>query len=107
MSSKLEELLRTEARKALDETIREMLGRDADAEEQDNGPWGQVPPGTRWAIVRDGPGVERWRAAFAMTHQWRITPLRQDVITFDTYQNAAACIKERNLDAQPWPVPAS
>lgn len=89
---------------AYDENTQAFLKDDANP---DNGPWGQVPEGTRWAIVRDGPGVERWRAAFAMTHQWRITPLRQDVITFDTYQDAAECIKERNLDAQPWPVPAS
>ncbi len=106
MSSKLEELLRTEARKALDETIREMLGRDADSD-PDNGPWGQVPEGTRWAILRNGTGHDRWRAAFAMTHQWRSTLLTQEVLTFDTYQDAADCIKTRGLDAQPWPVPAS
>lgn len=106
MSSKLEELLRTEARKALDETIAEMLDRDADSE-PDNGPWGQVPEGTRWAILRHGPGTERWRASFAMTFPWRNTPFSSSVITFDTYQDAADCIKTRGLDAQPWPVPLS
>lgn len=105
VTNKIVDLFRDAARQALDETIREMLGLDADAEEAND--W-QLPPGTEWAIVRSGKTTERWRTRYVTFPPWDVSPFYDHAARFETREEAETYIEGHGLtDCQPWPVPLS